>query len=141
MTTLNSVPTSNSGDTAPEPKTYANFRDFNNATFEGRVLHTEIKTGQYGEFVEVTVATTLKDGDAGVAIRFVSSNGVLKLAKSGHLMTGCRVHITGTISGFESHYVNKDGVIVQLQRPRLNLTGVQLMLGAKPRTPQGNVAA
>lgn len=144
MTTLNNV--NSSADAAPaanEEKTYASFRDFNTCVFEGRVLHTEIKNGQYGEFVEVTVATTLKDGDAGVAVRFISSNGVLKLVKAGHLMTGRRVHLTGTISGFESHYVNADGLVVPLQRSRLSLTGVQLKLGAKPKSASasGNVSA
>ena len=115
MTT--SQPLSTVNTAAGVEKTYANFRDFNNIVVEARILHTEVKAGKYGEFVEVTAVTTLKDGEQGVAVRFISSNGALKLAKGGHLMNGRRVHITGQVSGFSSHYVNADGVIIQLQRP------------------------
>ena len=74
-----------------------------------------------------------KDSEKGVAVRFTSSNGVLKLAKGSHLMPGRRVHLTGTIAGFESAYTNADGEVVALDRPRIQLQAVQLTLGANPR--------
>ena len=117
--------------TEAAPK-YAIFADFNTSTFEARVSHTELKAGDNGEYVAVTCITNLKDGADGVAVRFTSSSGILKLAKGGHLMAGRRVHLTGTIAGFESAY-SKDGLIVPLQRPRLSLQAVQLKLGAKPK--------
>ena len=117
-----------------EAKAYPNFKDFNQVVVEGRVQHSEVKAGEYGEYVSVTVITTLKDGEQGIAVTFRSSNGILKLAKGGHLMNGRRVHITGQISGFNTHYVNKDGVIVQLTRPRMDLTSPALTLGAKPKS-------
>ena len=129
--TLGTVATS----AAPaEEKTYANFRDFNTFTAEARVFHTEIKAGKYGEFVTVTAVTTLKDGEQGVAVKFISSNGALKLAKAGHLMNGRRIHITGSVSAIESHYVNADGLVVPLQRPRLTVGDARVTLGAKPRS-------
>lgn len=115
-----------------EAPKYAIFADFNTSTFEARVSHTELKAGDNGEYVAVTCITNLKDGADGVAVRFTSSSGILKLAKAGHLMAGRRVHLTGTIAGFESAY-SKDGLIVPLQRPRLSLQAVQLKLGAKPK--------
>lgn len=127
--------TLNAVATAPtEEKTYANFADFNTFVCEARITHTEVKAGEYGEFVSVTAITTLKDGEQGIAINFRSNNGALTLAKNGHLMKGRRVHLTGKIGEIASHYVNKDGVIVQLQRPRLSLVGVTVMLGAKPKS-------
>jgi hypothetical protein len=116
-----------------EAPKYAIFRDFNTSTFEARVMHTELKAGDNGEYAVVTCVTNLKDGADGVAVRFTSSTGVLKLVKGGFLMKGRRVHVTGTIAGFESAY-EKDGLIVPLQRPRLNLQAVQLRLGAKPKS-------
>ena len=128
----------NVSTTAPaavaEEKSYAVFRDFNTSTFEGGVQHVELKANANGEFVAVTVITNLKDGEKGVAVRFTSSNGILKLAKAGHLMPGRRVHITGSISEFKNAYTNADGVIVPLARPQIQLQAVQLMLGAKPRS-------
>ena len=100
----------------------------------GGVQHVELKANANGEFVAVTVITNLKDGEKGVAVRFTSSNGILKLAKAGHLMAGRRVHITGSISEFKNAYTNADGVIVPLSRPQIQLQAVQLMLGAKPRS-------
>ena len=112
---------------------YAVFRDFNTSTFEARVMHTELKSGDNGEYVAVTCVTNLKDGADGVALRFTASAGILKLAKGGHLMNGRRVHLVATISGFESAYTNADGLVVPLARPRLQLQQVQLTLGAKPK--------
>ena len=119
--------------TEAAPK-YAIFADFNTSTFQARVMHTELKAGENGEYVAVTCVTNLKDGADGVSVRFTSSAGILKLAKAGFLMKGRRVHLTGSIAGFESAYTNTDGLVVPLQRPRLQLQGVQPKLGAKPKS-------
>lgn len=134
--TLNTVSTS----AAAEEKTYANFRDFNSFSCEARVTHTEVKAGQFGEFVTVTAITTLKDGEQGVAINFISRNGALTLAKGGHLMKGRRIHVTGNIVGVESHYVNADGVVVPLQRARLSIADARVQLGAKPKSAMASDA-
>jgi hypothetical protein len=129
-TTAAVAATATSTEAAPK---YAIFRDFNTSTFEARVMHTELKAGDNGEYVAVTCVTNLKDGADGVALRFTASAGILKLAKAGHLMAGRRVHLVATISGFESAYTNADGLVVPLARPRLQLQQVQLTLGAKPK--------
>jgi hypothetical protein len=115
-----------------EAPKYAIFRDFNTVTFQARIQHTEVRSGDNGEYVTVTAITNLKDGVDGVAVRFTASTGILKLAKGGHLMPGRRVHLVGTIAAFESAYTNADGLVVPLARPRLQLQQVQLTLGAKP---------
>ena len=117
-------------------KTYANF---NACTFQGRIFDATVATGQYGEFVAITVITNLSDDTEGVTVTFNNSNGLLALAKKGHLTKGRMVHITGHISGVTEVY-EKDGVTQLLKRPRLSLDSntAQLVLGAMPKadTPQ-----
>jgi len=112
-------------------KSYANF---NSATFQGRIFDASIATGQYGEFVSITVITNLADKSDGVTVTFNSSNGLLALAKKGHLTRGRMVHITGHISGMTEVY-EKDGMVQLLKRPRLTLDSntAQLVLGAIPK--------
>ena len=126
-----------------QTKTYANF---NTATFQGRVFDATVTKGQYGEFVAITVITNLSDDTDGVTVTFNNSNGLLALAKKGHLTKGRMVHVTGHISGVTEVY-EKDGVTQLLKRPRLMLDSntAQLVLGAMPaadapkRAAQGTV--
>ena len=112
-------------------KSYANF---NSATFQGRIFDATIAEGKYGEFVAITVITNLDDDTDGVTVTFNNSNGLLALAKKGHLTNGRMVHITGHISGVTEVY-EKDGVTQLLKRPRLTLDSntAQLVLGAIPK--------
>ena len=123
-----------------QTKTYANF---NTCTFQGRVFDATVATGQYGEFVAITVITNLSDDTEGVTVTFNNSNGLLALAKKGHLTKGRMVHVTGHISGVTEVY-EKDGVTQLLKRPRLMLDSntAQLVLGAMPKqdAPQRAVA-
>ena len=132
--TTNQTLATTSTNAAAEKKAYVAFRDFNTFSCQARVNHTEVRSGDNGEYVTVTAITNLKDGEKGVAIRFSSSNGILKLAKNGHLMNGRRIHVTGSVSHFETHYVDKKtGEIVVLERARLGITSPSLILGAKPK--------
>ena len=114
-----------------QSKTYANF---NTCTFQGRVFDATVTKGQYGEFVAITVITNLSDDTDGVTVTFNNSNGLLSLAKKGHLSKGRMVHVTGHISGVTEVY-EKDGVTQLLKRPRLMLDSntAQLVLGAMPK--------
>ena len=125
-----------------ESKTYANF---NTCTFQGRVFDATVTKGQYGEFVAITVITNLSDDSEGVTVTFNNSNGLLSLAKKGHLTKGRMVHVTGHISGMTEVY-EKDGMTQLLKRPRLTLDSntAQLVLGAvaksdAPQRPTGVV--
>ena len=117
-------------------KTYASF---NTAAFQGRVADATVTEGKYGEFVAITVITNLADDDDGISITFNNSNGLLALAKKGHLSRGRMVHITGHISKVSEVY-EKDGQIQLRKRPQLTLDSAtaQLVLGALPKqdTPQ-----
>ena len=112
-------------------KTYANF---NSSTFQGRIFDATVAEGKYGEFVAITVITNLSDDSDGVTVTFNNSNGLLSLAKKGHLTKGRMVHITGHISGVTEVY-EKDGEVQMLKRPRLTLDSntAQLVLGAVPK--------
>ena len=112
-------------------KTYANF---NTSTFQGRVFDATVTEGKYGEFVAITIITNLSDDSEGVTVTFNNSNGLLTLAKKGHLTKGRQVHVTGHISGVSEVY-EKDGQVQLRKRPQLTLdsTTVQLMLGATPK--------
>ena len=126
-----------------QTKSYANF---NTSTFQGRIFDATVANGQYGEFVAITVITNLSDDTDGVTVTFNNSNGLLSLAKKGHLTKGRMVHVTGHISGVTEVY-EKDGVTQLLKRPRLSLDSntAQLVLGAIPnadtpkRAAQGTV--
>ena len=117
-------------------KSYASF---NTSAFQGRVFDATVTEGKYGEFVAITVITNLADNDDGVTITFNNSNGLLALAKGGHLSRGRMVHVTGRIVGVSEVY-EKDGQIQLRKRPQLTLDSktAQLMLGAMPKqdTPQ-----
>ena len=117
-------------------KTYANF---NTSTFQGRVFDATVTEGKYGEFVAITFITNLSDDSEGVTVTFNNSNGLLTLAKKGHLTKGRQVHVTGHISGVSEVY-EKDGQVQLRKRPQLTLDSntAQLMLGAMPKqdTPQ-----
>ena len=112
-------------------KTYANF---NSSTFQGRIFDATVAEGKYGEFVAITVITNLSKDSDGVTVTFNNSNGLLSLAKKGHLTKGRMVHITGHISGVTEVY-EKDGEVQMLKRPRLTLDSntAQLVLGAVPK--------
>ena len=110
-----------------------NWADFNTLSLEGRIAHAEIKTSGDNEYVLVNVMTTLKDGTPGVTAQFSSSNGILTLARKGYLQKGRRVHVTGSLIGFETHY-DKDGTPVVLQRGRVRLGDVRIKLGATPKS-------
>ena len=77
---------------------------------------------------------TSSDDSEGVTITFNNSNGLLSLAKKGHLTKGRMVHVTGHISGVTEVY-EKDGMTQLLKRPRLSLDSntAQLVLGAMPK--------
>ena len=119
--------------------TKTSYASFNTASFQGRVFDATVTEGKYGEFVAITVITNLADNDDGITITFNNSNGLLALAKGGHLSRGRMVHVTGRIVGVSEVY-EKDGQVQLRKRPQVSLDSktAQLMLGATPKqeTPQ-----
>ena len=95
---------------------------FNTLTITGRVSHAELVTGQYGEFLAVTLLSELKDDASAIAVQFNNTNGLKTLFKNGRLNNGRRITVTGHLEGFaELYFDKKTGKARRLQRPRLTL--------------------
>jgi len=108
-------------------KTYA---QFNVLTIAGRVSHAEVVTGQYGEFLAVTLLTELKNDTEAIAVQFNNTNGLLALVKKGFELKGRRVTVTGHLDGFtELYFDKKAGKTKRLARPRLTLSNAQVLPG------------
>ena len=92
-----------------------------------------VASGQYGEFLAVTIITNLIDGDDGITVTFNDGAGLLSLHKQGYFDKGRRVHVTGAISGISEVY-EKDGELQLRKRPQMTLDSktVQVKLGAMP---------
>ena len=119
-------------------KVYANF---NSATFQGRILASEVVATKKGdEFLSVTVITAPVDDSEGITITLNNSNGLLALAKKGGLPVGRQVTICGHIASVHETYVNKDGEVVMLKRPRIDLVDAAIPTGGLGATPSKNDA-
>ena len=117
---------------------YKTYAQFNTLTITGRVANAEVKTGQYGEYLSVTLYTELMDDGPTHAVQFTIKGSLLGLAKSGNLENGRRLTVTGHMSKFEVIYFNeKQGKYLPLQKPRLTLVDATVMpggLGAPAKT-------
>ncbi len=113
---------------------YTVWADVTSATISGRLFHAELVQNNESEFLALTMISALRDGDVdGTQVKFnTSDRGLIKLFNGGHLPNGRRMTAIGQIKSVSSHYVNKDGMVVPLKRPQMELKGVSLQLGAKP---------
>ena len=132
--TTQSIPANATIEMAPPTQERKQYRDFNNTSFEARIANVEVVERDGDVWASVTAITNLDEDNPGVALVFNSTNGILALARAGHLMTGRRVHVAGVIKGVESHYTTKDGLVVPLKRARIRLVNASVQLGAKPRS-------
>ena len=115
---------------------YTNYASFNTFTVQGRIFHSEVKTGQYGDFLSVNVISTLVKDGAEVIITFTDNADLLSLAQKGHLDKGRMVTVTGRLNGVSEVYTNKQGEPQQRRRPEIAMKQVSILdggLGAKPR--------
>jgi hypothetical protein len=114
-------------------RTYA---AFNQLTITGRISHTEVVDGQYGEFVAVTLLTELQNDAQAIAVQF-NTKDLIALQKGGYLNNGRQVTIVGHLKSFtELYFDKKAGKTKRLQRPRLELDNVVLMPGAMGPGPK-----
>ncbi len=113
---------------------YTVWADISSATVSGRLFHAELVQNNESEFLALTMITALRDGDVdGTQVKFnTSDKGLMKLFAGGHLPNGRRMTAVGQIKSVSSHYVNRDGMVVPLKRPQMELTQVSVQLGAKP---------
>ena len=117
---------------------YKTYAQFNTMTITGRVAAAEVKEGQYGEYLAVTLYTELVDDGPTVAVQFSNRNGLMSLAKAGRLEVGRRITVCGHLSKFEQIYFDKkQGKYLPLKKARLTLSEAVVFsggLGAPAKT-------
>ena len=114
-------------------RTYA---AFNSLTITGRISHTDLVEGKYGEFVAVTLLTELQNDAQAIAVQF-NSKDLIALQKGGYLNNGRQLTVVGHLKSFtELYFDKKAGKTKRLQRPRLELDNVVLMPGAMGPGPK-----
>ena len=92
------------------------YADFGTATFAGRISNIELASGQYGEFLSVTVLHNVS-ADKTVSIVFNDSK-LIGLFNSGKLPVGRRVTIVGRIADVsETYFDKKSGQTMMRKRP------------------------
>ena len=115
---------------------YTNYASFNTFTVQGRISYSEVKSGRNGEFLTVTVISTLVRDGLETDIQFTDSQGLLNLFKAGYLRSGSVVTLTGRMNGLSETYTNKDGELQMRQRPLVEMTQVQIMTGGLGPIPK-----
>lgn len=113
------------------------YRQFNSASFTGRVASATIPQGR--DFGSVTLYTTIEN-DREITLSFTVSGKLKEFIENGSLMAGRQVTVTGHISDVSQVYT-KDGVIKMRKRPDIRLSGVSLELGALPKTARSEAPA
>ena len=117
---------------------YTNYASFNTLTIQGRISYSEVKSGRNGEFLTVTVISTLVRDGAETDIQFTDSQGLLNLFKAGYLRSGSVVTLTGRLNGISETFTNKDGELQMRQRPMIDMTQVHIMTGGLGPIPKRN---
>ena len=114
---------------------YTNYSQFNAWTFTGRVLATKILNGSDGEYMAVTMITTLLTNGPEVTVEFYNSNGLMGLQKKGWLPAGRQLTVTGHISGVTQTY-EKDGQVHLKKRPEIKLQCATVLEGGLGPAPK-----
>ena len=121
--------------------TYTNYANFNTAVFQGRVSNCEIKSGAKGDFLSLTVISTLKkDGDE-VSVVLTDSDQLMNFADLGYLVKGQQVTLTGRIGAISEVYTDKNGDYQMRQRPQITLQGASIPVGGLGAKPAADKAA
>ena len=103
----------------------------------GNVSYMEVATNEGSEFLVITMAVSDKSGN-GCRIKFNNANGLLSAFRNGTLVVGQELILTQwevRINTIRSHYV-KDGQLIALKYPQMNLTNVRAIIGAPPQQLQ-----
>jgi hypothetical protein len=100
----------------------------------GNICYLEVATHEGSEFLAVTMAVNDKSGN-GCRIKFNNANGLLTAFRNGTLVVGQELILTQwevRINTIRSHYI-KDGQLIALRYPQINLTNVRAIIGAAPQ--------
>jgi len=119
---------------------YTNYAQFNQFTATGRISHAEVVPMESGEFLSVSIITTLMKDGPEVEITFTNSNGLLALNKKGYFGKGREVTITGHVASVEQTYLDKkSGQTMMKKRPEIHLIGANVPEGGLGRMPKQSV--
>ena len=121
-----------------DTQTYTNYAQFNTVSVTGRIFHSEI-VNKNGGFLSVSVISTLSEDGQEVEFTFTNSNGLMALANKGGLPNGRIVTLTGHITTCSETY-EKNGETLLLKRPKIHMTGVQILDGGLGPIPNKEVS-
>lgn len=112
------------------------YSQFNALTLTGRIFNAELVRGQNGDFLSVTVISTLMTDGPELTVTFTNNNGLKSLFEKGWLPNGRQVTVNGHISDAKFVYTAKDGTVRTLKRPELKLINAQIMEGGLGPMPK-----
>ena len=115
---------------------YKNYASFNQFAVDGTISNISEVSGKNGDYIAVTLITNLMNEDEGCTVEFTNSDGLMALYQKGFLPTGRRVTVTGHIRTVAETYTNKEGEVVMLKRPKINLVDAQIPTGGLGPMPK-----
>jgi len=109
---------------------------FNSVTIQGRVFHAERRTGSNGDFVAVTLISTLTNDGQELLVVFNDSNGILSMFDKGKMPNGRIITVTGHIQNVRETYTDKNGDVNLLTRAELRLKQAAILDGGYGMMPK-----
>ncbi len=130
---------------------YTPFAQFNTFSVTGRIANVDLVETKDGQFISVSLYSTVhvdkksKEAET-IEVKFTTSGGLMSLYSQGHFCKGREVTLTGHIVGVRQVYkkTNKEtGEITthMLQRPQIQMQGVQVLEGSLGRKPASEKAS
>ena len=117
-----------------------NYAAFNALTITGRISDIKVVESKTGDFLAVTMISTLVKDGAEATITFTTTNGLMSLFEKGFLPKGRQLTVTGHIADLSEVYT--DGNVRMLKRPTIKLTGAVVLdggLGPSPKADKPSV--
>jgi hypothetical protein len=119
-----------------------NYVAFNALTITGRISDIKVVQSKTGDFLAVTMISTLVTDGAEATITFTTTNGLMSLFEKGFLPKGRQLTVTGHIADLSEVYTDDDGNVRMLKRPQIKLTGATVLdggLGPSPKADKPSV--
>ena len=113
-----------------------NYAAFNALTITGRISDVKIVESKNGNFLAVTMISTLVTDGAEATITFTNANGLMSLFEKGFLPKGRQLTVTGHIADLSEVYTDADGQVRMLKRPQIKLTGATVLDGGLGPSPK-----
>ena len=119
-----------------------NYVAFNALTITGRISDAKIVESKNGNFLAVTMISTLVTDGAEATITFTNANGLMSLFEKGFLPKGRQLTVTGHIADLSEVYTDADGQVRMLKRPQIKLSGATVLdggLGPAPKSEKQTI--